>query len=134
MPTPIIQVNTGFDVDENHALTGMTIGSHITTLTCPTIFTFNGTTIMGVSMFASGMTAFSAQNATTINASSFSGCTALQTVNLGSAGHPVSTIGSNAFTGCTQGGLTITIYTTDGASLARQPWGATNATIVYEEA
>lgn len=64
----------------------------------------------------------------------FGNCTALQNVTLGSDGHPVTTIENIAFTKCTQPGLTITIYTSGGASLSGEPWGATNATIVYEEA
>lgn len=64
----------------------------------------------------------------------FSGCTSLTSVTLGSEGHPVSSIQRYPFYGLTQSNLTITIYTTDGAALSGQPWGATNATIVYEEA
>lgn len=64
----------------------------------------------------------------------FGRCSGLKSVTLGSVGHPVQSLGSNTFYYDTQGGLTITVYTTDGASLARQPWGATNATIIYEEA
>lgn len=69
------------------------------------------------------------------NPAIFSGCTGLQSVTLGSEGHPVPAINSsNFFNGCTQSGLTITIYTTGGATLPGSPWGATNATIVYETA
>lgn len=68
----------------------------------------------------------------------FISLTSLQNVTLGSVGHPVQSIvngsGGSVFQGCTQSGLTITIYTTNGASLSGSPWGATNATIVYEEA
>lgn len=68
------------------------------------------------------------------NAYTFGNCTGLQTVQLGSEGHPVTSISSTVFTGCTQSGLTITVYTEGGASLANEPWGATNAAIVYETA
>jgi len=64
----------------------------------------------------------------------FWGCTGLTNVTLGSEGHPVESLGSDVFYNCTQSGLTITIYTTGGASLAGEPWGATNADIEYEEA
>ena len=64
----------------------------------------------------------------------FYGCTGLISVTLGSEGHPVTSIGAYTFNQCTQSGLTITIYTTNGASLSGQPWGATNAAIVYESA
>lgn len=68
----------------------------------------------------------------------FISLTSLQNVTLGSVGHPVQSIingsGGSVFYGCTQSGLTITIYTTNGASLSSSPWGATNATIVYESA
>lgn len=64
----------------------------------------------------------------------FYNCTGLQNVQLGSISHPVTDIRSDTFANCTQSGLTITIYTTGGASLAGEPWGATNATIEYEEA
>lgn len=64
----------------------------------------------------------------------FYNCAGLQNVQLGSVGHPVTAILSDTFTNCTQSGLTITIYTSGGASLAGEPWGATNADIEYEEA
>lgn len=64
----------------------------------------------------------------------FTDCTGLINVTFGSVGHPVTTIGAYTFHGCTQSGLTITIYTNGGAALSGSPWGATNATIVYEEA
>ncbi len=64
----------------------------------------------------------------------FRNCVSLEDVQFGSEGHPVTSLSSKTFNGCTQSGLTITIYTTGGASLANEPWGATNATIVYEEA
>lgn len=62
------------------------------------------------------------------------GCTSLTNVVLGSVGNPVTSLASFTFMNCTQAGLTITIYTTGGASLANEPWGATNAEIIYEEA
>lgn len=68
------------------------------------------------------------------NASTFYNCTGLQNVQLGSDGHPVTAIGSYTFSGCTQQGLTITVYTADGNAISGSPWGATNATIVWEEA
>lgn len=64
----------------------------------------------------------------------FLGCTGLTNVTLGSEGHPVESLGSDVFYNCTQSGLTITVYTSGGVALAGEPWGATNATIVYEEA
>lgn len=64
----------------------------------------------------------------------FNNCTGLKYVTLGSEGNPVTAINSNTFYNCTQSGLTITIYTTGGAALAGEPWGATNADIEYEEA
>lgn len=64
----------------------------------------------------------------------FRSCTGLQTVTLGSEGHAVTSLHNYAFSGCTQSGLTITVYTQGGAALSGSPWGATNATIVYEEA
>ncbi len=64
----------------------------------------------------------------------FYNCTSLEAVQLGSEGHAVTSIGAYMFRNCTQPGLTITVYTTGGASLANEPWGATNATIVYETA
>ena len=68
------------------------------------------------------------------NLSCFNTCPNLQNVTLGSEGHPVQTLSQYTFSGCTQSSLTITVYTQGGASLANSPWGATNATIVYEEA
>lgn len=68
------------------------------------------------------------------NGGMFRLCTALKNVQLGSEGNPVTYLQSNVFNACTQSGLTITIYTSGGAALAGEPWGATNATIEYEEA
>lgn len=64
----------------------------------------------------------------------FNGCTSLESVQLGSEGNPVSSIGNVTFNDLTQSALTITIYTSGGAALSGSPWGATNATIEYEEA
>mgnify|MGYP002521579081 CR=1 FL=1 len=64
----------------------------------------------------------------------FAGCTGLQNVSLGSPGHPVSKLSNQTFSSCTQSGLTITVYTADGNAISGSPWGATNATIVWEEA
>ena len=64
----------------------------------------------------------------------FRKCTNLTSVTLGSEGHPVTSIDSQAFSQCTQADLTITVYTSDGNSIAGSPWGASNATIVWEEA
>lgn len=64
----------------------------------------------------------------------FYNCVSLTSVTFGSTGHPVTSLSSNTFASCTQSGLTITIYTQGGAALSGAPWGATNATIVYEEA
>lgn len=64
----------------------------------------------------------------------FSGCTTLTSVTFGSVGNPVTGLGNRTFYNCTQTGLTITIYTQGGAALSGSPWGATNATIEYEEA
>ena len=75
-----------------------------------------------------------AKELTSGNAGAFANCAGLTTVQLGSEGHPVTSIGSNTFLNCTQSGLTITVYTTGGASLSGEPWGATNADIEYEEA
>lgn len=64
----------------------------------------------------------------------FLGFTSMTIATLGSVGNPVTSLGAYTFKSCTQSGLTITIYTNGGAALAGEPWGATNATIEYEEA
>ena len=71
---------------------------------------------------------------TSSNSGAFRACTGLQNVQLGSEGHAVTALSSYTFSSCTQSGLTITIYTSGGAAISGSPWGATNATIVYEEA
>lgn len=73
------------------------------------------------------------------NLNVFIGCTALEQVQLGSVGNPINAVGSSkysVFNGCTQSGLTITLYVADDAVIPfnYQPWGATNATIVYRSA
>ena len=82
---------------------------------------------------------------TEITAYHFGNCTALEEVTLGNDGTDaegrdttytptaVTSLNSNTFYGCTQSNLTITLYTEGGAALANQPWGATNATVIYEE-
>ena len=96
---------------------------------------------------ASGGTFYGCSNLVTVNMpkiktiidqgnsynATFLGCTSLKSVTLGSTGNPVTSL-SGAFYRCTQSGLTITIYTQGGAALSGEPWGATNATIEYEEA
>lgn len=82
----------------------------------------------------SGLITASLPKLSTCAGRAFAGCTALQSVTLGSTGHPVTSLVTGTFNGCTQSGLTITIYTQGGAALAGEPWGATNATIEYEEA
>ena len=64
----------------------------------------------------------------------FCNCRNLTDVQLGSEGHAVTSLGQYMFKGCTQSNLTITVYTNGGASIANAPWGATNATVIYEEA
>jgi len=64
----------------------------------------------------------------------FNSILSLTDVVLGSEGNPVTSLWTYTFKGCTQSNLTITIYTSGGASLSGEPWGATNATIIYEEA
>lgn len=71
---------------------------------------------------------------TTVGYGVFTNLVNLKDVQFGSNGNPVTSIGSSTFSGCTQSGLTITIYTANGASLSGEPWGATNADIEYEEA
>lgn len=70
------------------------------------------------------------------NAGVFRNCTGLKNVQFGSVGYsayPTASNIYNAFDGDTQNDLTITIYVPDDATLpiSGQPWGATNATIVY---
>ena len=82
---------------------------------------------------------------TEITAYHFGNCTALEEVTLGNDGTDadgcevtytptaVTSLNANTFYGCTQSGLIITLYTQGGTALANQPWGATNATVIYEE-
>lgn len=115
---------------------------------CTALTTFkadNATTITGYGVF-NGCTSLQTLNlpkikyltaANTAGNTSyalFKGSTALTDVTLGSADNPVTSISNNVFGGLTQSGLTITIYTSGGAALSGSPWGATNATIVWEEA
>lgn len=70
------------------------------------------------------------------NSGVFRNCTGLKNVQFGSVGYsayPTASTIYNAFDGDTQNDLTITIYVPDDATLpiSGQPWGATNATIVY---
>ena len=109
--------------------------SALTTLTLPSLKTLSG----GGPLleYCGGIQSVSLpviQTLTTVECGAFRNLTSLTSVQLGSEGNPISSIPSSTFSGCTQSGLTITIYTTGGASLSGSPWGATNATIVYESA
>lgn len=60
-------------------------------------------------------------------------CGALKRVQLGSVGKAVTSLSVYALSGCTNSELVVTVYVKDTATLplTNQPWGATNATIVY---
>ena len=214
---PQIIVNSGFEVDQNGALTEIILPSVVTTLNAPSKVAFNGTTLNWIPSTSAALTEFDAPNCTTISASAFKSfaalkkvsigslttlytygttvgqfynctalttlhlpaletittggtgsgafynctalttvafpslkasnnigtpsnsgvfpnCTNLTSVQLGSEGHAVTAIANYMFLNCTQSGLTITVYTADGNAISGSPWGATNATIVWEEA
>ena len=64
---------------------------------------------------------------TSINNNAFSGCTGLTSIEIPSS---VTSIGITAFNGCTN--LTaITVHKAEG-SITGAPWGATNATVVWD--
>lgn len=65
---------------------------------------------------------------TTLGTNTFYKCTALENIEIPST---VTTINSNAFNGCTQDNLIITIHKAED-SISGAPWGATNATIVWD--
>ena len=131
---PTILVTNGWKTDKNRKLTSVTIPSTVKTLQAPTKVTFMGARLNVVPSTTAALQEFEAPNCTLLGANIFKGYTALTNVVLGSVGHAVTSLDSTAFTNCTQSGLTITIYTTGGASLSGEKWGATNATIVYETA
>lgn len=57
------------------------------------------------------------------------------TAQIGSIGYPVTELSGDTFYNATSEALVITVYVTPGSQpLARAPWGATNATIVYRSA
>lgn len=58
---------------------------------------------------------------------------ALEEAQLGNVGKGVTSLAKYTFSGCTNANLVITIYVADTTEipLAEQPWGATNATIIY---
>ena len=61
-------------------------------------------------------------------------CNNLVEVTLGSVGNPVTNLPAYTFVGC-DNLATITVYTEGGASLANEPWGATNANLIdYKQA
>ena len=186
---PSILVDTGFEVDQNGALTEIVTPTVVATLDPPKKVTFNGkllnyipstagvleecsapyatsipdnafksytklasvnlpsllslvntgTTPSGAFYGCTALTTVVLPSLTTCNDShtsraTFGNCTSLESVQLGSEGHAVTSLGAYMFKNCTQSNLTITIYTSGGASLAGEPWGATNAVIEYEEA
>lgn len=91
---------------------------------------YNCTSLVNINLRR--LTSISTTNAN--GGGTFGNCTGLQSVTLGSEGYPVTALWAKTFNGCIQTGLTITIYTQGGAALSGEPWGATNATIEYEEA
>lgn len=99
---------------------------------------YNGTSGSGNCQSCSSLTNVTYPKIKTIDGRSdsfeFGSCTFLKTVQFGSEGNAVETIYTNCFNGCTQSDLTITVYTADGNAISGSPWGAANATIVWEEA
>lgn len=127
--------------------TGGTFSSctHLTTLSLPSLqilYTKANNASVGVFANCSGLTTINLPSLQKIQdtqtngggSGTFMNCTGLVNVTLGSTGHPVTEISGAPFRNCTQTGLTVTIYTSGGAALAGEPWGATNADIEYEEA
>lgn len=120
--------------------TSMTRGVPITSVNLPSLETFQATgnyscIFYGISITTLNLPKFSAMTGNGVgNSNICDSVTSLTDITLGSEGHPVTMLGSNAFKNCTQATLTITVYTQGGAALAGEPWGATNATIEYEEA
>lgn len=131
---PSILITNGWKTDRNRKLAEVIIPSTVKTLQAPTKVTFLGTKLLAVPSSTTALQEFEAPNCTSLGANIFKGYTALTNVVLGSVGHAVTSLDSTTFSNCTQSGLTITIYTTGGASLSGSKWGATNATIVYETA
>ena len=158
-----ILVTTGWETDQNNALTEIVIPSTVATINAPRKVTFMGQTLNWMPSSTSALQEFEAPNITTYspgvifssnytklttvkltgfvtypttayNMGAFYLNTYIQNVQLGSSGHPVTSIGNYLFQNCTQSGLTITVYTADGNAISGSPWGATNATIVWEEA
>ena len=62
----------------------------------------------------------------------FAFCTGLKEVIAGGIGKPAKEFGATTFAACQQSDLTIKVYIEEGVtSLAKEPWGATSATIEY---
>lgn len=103
------------------------------TTTCQRTMSFGGGSVF-LNCTALETVNFPSFEKDTSNTSCFRNCSNLQTVTLGSKGHPVQSISQYMFDTCTQSNLTITVYTTGGASLANAPWGATNSSYSFVEA
>jgi hypothetical protein len=74
---------------------------------------------------------------TILGSDCFYGCKLLGTVTLGGIGQPITDSSSYATTSFTNIVTTINIYVSDSGNpptLTGIPWGATNATITYEQA
>lgn len=80
---PSILVDTGFEVDQNGALTEIVIPSVVTALNAPRKITFEGQTLSYIPSTAAALQEFEAPNATAIT-TSFSNYTALTTLKLAS--------------------------------------------------
>ena len=103
----------------------------LTAVSCSYGGLIRGCTALRTINFPKIQTLTSGNNA---NTGAFANNTYITSVTLGSVGNPVSSIGAYTFGNCTQSGLTITIYTEGGASLADEPWGATNSIRDYKVA
>lgn len=98
--TPSILVDTGFEVDQNGALTEIVTPNVVATLNAPRKVTFNGTTLNYVPSTAAALQEFVAPNATSATGNLFNNYTALNTLKLNSV-TGLSTSERNFCYGCT---------------------------------
>ena len=145
--TNLTQVNlpalTSLSSSGNGGSSGAFYGcTGLTTISLPALTSLSSSSNSGYSgafYGCTGLTTISLPALVTNNdtgqyTATFCNCRNLTDVQLGSEGHAVTSLGQYMFKGCTQSNLTITVYTNGGASIANAPWGATNATVIYEEA
>lgn len=98
---PSILVDTGFEVDQNGALTEIVMPKVVNTCNAPRKVTFEGQTLNWIPSTAAALQEFVAPNCTTAPSNCFSGHTKLTSVSMPNITSFVNSANNGTFKGCT---------------------------------